>query len=120
MTYAANCDIFNVKKIRAFYYVLATITIIVFTSGIVLVNEKSDIIHDGEYYFLKAEHGEKWAREDKQIDEKLAIIRNKNGGKRPNILYVLIDDVSLGQVGRLLKHSCHGIQRINMTYDVLG
>ncbi|MHC4558451.1 MAG: hypothetical protein ACYTFW_13725 [Planctomycetota bacterium] len=24
-----------------------------------------DIVHDGEYYFLKAQHGEAWAAEDK-------------------------------------------------------
>ena len=53
-----------------------------------------EIIHDGEYNFVKAQYGDAWDKEDKEIDKKLAAIREKNGGKRPNILYVLIDDVS--------------------------
>ena len=27
-----------------------------------------EIIHDAEYYVLKAQHGEKWAEQDKAID----------------------------------------------------
>ena len=56
-----------------------------------------DIIHDGEYYFVEAQHKEAWAKEDKQVEAKLAAIRKKNGGKPPNILYVLIDDVSFAR-----------------------
>ena len=48
------------------------------------------IIHDGEYNFLAATHGEKWAKQDTEIEAKLAEIRKKNGGKRPNILYIKI------------------------------
>ena len=33
---------------------------------------QSPIVHDGEYNFLRAEHGEKWDQEDKLIDKKLA------------------------------------------------
>ena len=74
-----------------------------------------EIIHDGEYYFLEARHGEKWAKEDKEIDAKLAEIRKNNGGKRPNILYILIDDVSFGQMGNRAMNYVTGIQtpRIN-------
>jgi arylsulfatase len=75
----------------------------------------SEIVHDGEYYFLEAKHGEKWAKEDKVIEAKLAEIRKKNGGKRPNILYILIDDVSFGQMGNRAMNYVTGIQtpRIN-------
>ena len=58
--------------------------------------ENGDIIRDGEYLFLEAQHGEAWAVQDKNIDAKLAEIRDANGGKPPNIVYVLIDDVSFG------------------------
>ena len=51
------------------------------------------LVHDGEYYFVEAQYKDKWAKENKEIDAKLADIRKANGGKRPNILYVLIDDV---------------------------
>jgi arylsulfatase len=59
-----------------------------------------DIVHDGEFNFLKAQYADAWADEDKQVDAKLAELRQNNGGKRPNILYVLIDDVSFGQMGK--------------------
>lgn len=72
------------------------------------------IVHDGEYYFLSAEHGQKWAQEDKLIDKKLADIRKKNGGKRPNILYVLIDDVSFGQMGNRKMNYVMGIKTPNL------
>ena len=76
---------------------------------------EKDIVHDGEYYFVKSQLGEKWAKEDKEIDAKLAEIRKKNNGKRPNILYVLIDDVSFGQMGNRAMNYVMGIKtpRIN-------
>jgi len=57
------------------------------------------IIHDAEYYIIEAQNGEKWAADDKQIDEKLARIRKRNGGKPPNIVYILLDDVGFGEIG---------------------
>ena len=74
-----------------------------------------DIVHDGEYNFLEPQYEEAWANEDQQIDGKLAELRKNNGGKRPNILYVLIDDVSFGQMGKPAMNDVMGIQtpRIN-------
>ena len=46
------------------------------------------IIHDAEYYILKSQNGEKWAAEDKALDQKLAELKKKNGGKPPNIVYL--------------------------------
>lgn len=71
---------------------------------------QSKIVYDGEYNFLKAQHGEKWAKEDKEIDAKLEEIRKRNGGKRPNILYILIDDVSFGQMGNRTLNYVTGIK----------
>jgi arylsulfatase len=72
------------------------------------------IVHDGEYNFLRAQHGERWDTEDKQIDSRLAEIREANGGKRPNILYVLIDDVSFGQMGKPALNDVMGIKTPNI------
>ena len=33
------------------------------------------IAHDAEYYILEAQNGEKWAEDDKAVDEKLAEFR---------------------------------------------
>jgi arylsulfatase A-like enzyme len=57
------------------------------------------IVHDSEYYILKAQNGEKWAADDKVVDKKLADFRKKNGGKPPNIIYILIDDIGFGDLG---------------------
>ncbi len=57
------------------------------------------IIHDAEYYIIEAQNGEKWAADDKLVDEKLADIRKKNDGKPPNIVYILLDDVGFGEIG---------------------
>jgi arylsulfatase len=56
------------------------------------------IVHDAEYYVLEAQHGEKWAAEDVELDTRLAALRKKHGGP-PNIVYVLWDDVAFGDIG---------------------
>ncbi|MGH8616353.1 MAG: sulfatase-like hydrolase/transferase [Burkholderiales bacterium] len=56
------------------------------------------IVHDAEYYILDAQHGEKWAAEDKGLDQKLAALRQKFGTP-PNIIHVLFDDTPVGEVG---------------------
>jgi arylsulfatase A-like enzyme len=75
---------------------------------------EKDIVHDGEYNFVAAQHQEAWAKEDKEIDARLAEIRNKNGGKPPNILYILIDDISFGQMGNRTLNYVTGIRTPEM------
>jgi arylsulfatase len=57
------------------------------------------IVHDSEYYILEAQHADQWATDDVAVDERLAAFREKNGGKSPNILYILIDDMGFGDMG---------------------
>jgi arylsulfatase A-like enzyme len=57
-----------------------------------------DIVHDAEHYILEAQHGEKWAEEDKALDKKLAELRNRFGTP-PNIIHIMWDDTALGEVG---------------------
>ncbi len=56
--------------------------------------QESSIVHDAEYYILEAQHGTKWAAEDKELDDKLSVLKEKFGIP-PNIVYVLFDDVAL-------------------------
>ena len=56
------------------------------------------IVHDAEHYILEAQHGEKWAAEDKELDKKLAELEKKFGTK-PNIIHIMWDDTALGEVG---------------------
>ncbi|MGH7382494.1 MAG: sulfatase-like hydrolase/transferase [Candidatus Methylomirabilales bacterium] len=59
---------------------------------------KSRIVHDAEYYILDAQHGQKWAVEDKELDKKLAELRKKFGTP-PNIIHLMWDDQPMGAVG---------------------
>jgi len=63
------------------------------------VHAANPIIHDAEYAIIEAQNGKAWAADDKAIDKKLAEIRKKNGGKPPNIVYILLDDVGFGEIG---------------------
>ena len=57
------------------------------------------IQHDAEHYVLLHQYADQWAAEDKEIDTRLAKIREQNGGKPPNIVYILIDDMGFGEFG---------------------
>ena len=70
--------------------------------------QADDIVHDAEYYILAAQNGEKWAAEDKNLDEELAAFRAKNGGKPPNIFYILIDDIGFGDLGSETLNAVRG------------
>jgi arylsulfatase A-like enzyme len=72
------------------------------------------IIHDGEYNFLVAQKGGVWAAQDAEMDARLAEIREANGGRPPNILYVLIDDVSFGLLGNRAMNYVTGIDTPNI------
>jgi arylsulfatase len=63
-----------------------------------LAKKPPGIIHDAEHYLLEAQHGDKWATEDKDIDQKLAELRKKHGTP-PNIIHIMWDDTALGEVG---------------------
>ncbi len=85
------------------------------STGPAVAEADGKIIHDAEHYILEAQHGEKWAAEDKQIDEKLSNIRNKNGGKPPNIVYILVDDVGFGELGHPVLNRARGSSTPNIS-----
>ena len=53
---------------------------------------------DAPYYALEQRHKADWEKQDKQIDEKLADLEKKFG-KKPNIIYILTDDIGWGELG---------------------
>ena len=77
-------------------------------------SKKGKIVHDAEHNILKAQHGERWAKEDKEIDAKLAQIRKKNDGRPPNIFYILIDDIGFGDLGIPELNSVRGYETPNI------
>ena len=96
---------------------LIELLMIILSAGVISMSTlaASPIVHDGEYYFVETQYRDQWAAQDKNIETKLAQLREANGGKRPNILYVLIDDVSFGQMGKPALNDVMGIStpRIN-------
>lgn len=66
--------------------------------GTPLASKSGKIIHDAEHYILEAQHGKKWAKEDKAIAKKLTELRKKHGTP-PNIIHIMWDDTALGEVG---------------------
>jgi arylsulfatase len=81
------------------YYLFSVLMVIAMLFGNSSVQATDKIVHDTEYYILQAQNGEKWTADDKEVDKKLAEFREKNSGKPPNILYILIDDVGFGDLG---------------------
>jgi arylsulfatase len=64
----------------------------------VIAANAKDIIHDSEYYILKAQHGDKWAKEDKDIQAKIDALKKKHG-RSPNIIHIMWDDSPVGELG---------------------
>ncbi len=79
------------------------------------VHAANPIIHDAEYAIIEAQNGEAWAADDKAIDKKLAEIRKNNGGKPPNIVYILLDDVGFGEIGMDNLSVIRGYKTPNIT-----
>ncbi|OEU68344.1 MAG: hypothetical protein BA867_13440 [Desulfobacterales bacterium S5133MH16] len=86
------------SKLR-FLFTLTVIPVLALAfTGNVLAKKTAEIIHDAEYYVLEAQHGKKWAAEDKELDKKLAKMRKKHGTP-PNIIHIMWDDTAVGEVG---------------------
>ena len=58
----------------------------------------SAVQQDAEYYVQEKRFGEQWAAEDKQVQQKLAALEKKFG-KKPNIIYILADDIGYTELG---------------------
>ncbi|SHJ54522.1 arylsulfatase [Shimia gijangensis] len=77
----------------------ATCAVTVLATAPFAVAQEKPIIRDAEYRILERQHGDRWTAEDTEIDAKLAELRENNGGKPPNILYILLDDIGFGEFG---------------------
>ncbi len=53
---------------------------------------------DAPFVSHQKKHQQAWAKEDEAIDQKLAALEEKFG-KKPNIIYILTDDVGWGELG---------------------
>lgn len=76
--------------------------------------QEDPIVHDAEYYILKAQHEAQWMQDDRAVDEALAAFRDGNGGKPPNIFAVLVDDIGFGDMGIPELNAVRGIETPNI------
>ena len=72
-----------------------------------------DVVHDAEYYVLKAQHGEQWAAEDSALKERLAALEEKFG-QPPNIIHIMWDDTAYGDVGIPAIQKVRGLDTPNL------
>ena len=68
----------------------------------IATSHADEIVHDAEFYILEAQNGEKWAKDDKALDQKLADFAKKNGGK-PGIDGVTFADIEKSGVEAFLE-----------------
>jgi hypothetical protein len=61
---------------------------------------EGEIIHDAENQILQAQHGERWAREDTEIDARLAEIRKKTTVSHPT------SSSSCSMISALVRSEC--------------
>ncbi len=68
---------------------------------------------DAFYEKAARENGKAWKREDQAINEKLSKLE-KRFGKKPNIIYVLGDDIGWGELGSYLGGKLRGTPTPNL------
>jgi len=71
------------------------------------------IQHDAPYLNLEKKYKKEWTSQGKKIDQKLSDLKKKYG-KRPNIIYVLADDVGWGELGCYLGGKLRGTPTPNL------
>ena len=76
--------------------------------------QDAPIVHDAEYYILAAQHTEQWAADDAAVEARLAEFRAANGGRPPNIVGILIDDIGFGDLGIPELNAVRGYETPNI------
>ena len=74
---------------------------------------KANLIHDAEQNILQDQFGEKWAKQDVGLQKKLDALYKKHG-KRPNIVHIMWDDTSFGEVGIKAFNKIRGFDTPNI------
>ena len=71
------------------------------------------IVHDAEHYILEVQNREKWTAEDKDLDTRLAELREKHGTP-PNIIHIMWEDQAFGDVGIPALAAIRGFETPNL------
>lgn len=68
---------------------------------------------DAPFQALRQQQGARWNEEDREIDQRLQALRDKFG-RRPNIIYILADDIGWGELGSYLGGKLRGTPTPNL------
>lgn len=68
---------------------------------------------DAPFQALCQQQGARWNEEDREIDQRLQALRDKFG-RRPNIIYILADDIGWGELGSYLGGKLRGTPTPNL------
>ena len=85
----------------------------VFLLSVLVVSTTNAYQPDAPYQKALQENAESWAKEDKAIDARLAQLEKRHG-KKPNIIYVLADDIGWGELGSYLGGKLRGTPTPNL------
>ena len=95
------------NKLRFLFSLTVIPALAVLLAGNVLAATSANLIHDAEQSILVEQYGEKWAAQDKVLQKKLDALYKKHG-KRPNIIHIMWDDTSFGEVGIPVMNKIRG------------
>ena len=79
-------------RLRNFILLLG---ISILVSGLASARE---IVHDPEFVRMEKEFAEQWSADEAKVREKLAVLERRFG-KKPNIVYIMADDVGYTELG---------------------
>ena len=85
----------NIRAAIHNYAVMIGIGAIAFTYSLGMASAQQ---FDAEYLVREKQFGEQWAAEESQVQGKLAALEKKFG-KKPNIVFILGDDIGYTELG---------------------
>lgn len=71
------------------------------------------IVHDAEFYVLKAQNGERWAAEDEELQARLDALEERFG-RPPNLIHIMWDDTAYGDLGMPGIQAVRGLNTPNI------
>jgi arylsulfatase A-like enzyme len=80
---------------------------------VALPSAASAVQPDAEYLVREKQFGEQWAAEDQQVQKKLAALEKKFG-KKPNIVFILADDIGYTELGSFGGGKVRGFSTPNL------
>ena len=103
----------NIRTLPLTLTALSVATVSLLASTSALAATQADLIHDAEQDILQEQFGEQWAKQDETLQAKLDALYKKHG-KRPNIIHIMWDDNSFGEVGIKAFNKIRGFDTPNL------